>query len=168
MVSAMQIVRTEVAGTIIGNGEPATRVTFRGEGGESVVVETAGERGDDETAIEKAKAILIQTAVFGNPERTADDNRNRFSKVEQEKGEGQWFVFEYRDGDTDRRVPPSLLPGNDTAREEAVRSAVDLLGDLDPGLSPSAWLVRVYDEPGALLFTVTKGEAEAAERVASP
>lgn len=159
----MQIVRTEVERATAGNGEPATRVTFRGEGGDSVVVETSGERPDDETAIEKAKALLIQTAVFGDPDRQADNGDSTLGPLERQNKDGDWFVFEYRDGDTSRRVPPSLLPGLDTAREEAVRSAVDLLDDLEKELSPSAWLVRVYDEPGALLFTVTKGEAEVAE-----
>lgn len=36
------------------------------------------------------------------------------------------------------RVPPSLLPGMDTARTEATRSAADLLADLDEALSRSA------------------------------
>ncbi|MGN6535629.1 MAG: DUF6894 family protein [Mesorhizobium sp.] len=158
----MQIVRTEVERATAGNGKPTTRVTFRGQGGDSVVVETSGERPDDETAIEKAKALLLQTAVFGDPDRQADGN-STLGPVERQDKDGEWFVFEYRDGDTSRRVPPSLLPGSDPARKEAVRSAVDLLGDLEQELSPSAWLVRVYDEPGALLFTVTKGEAEVAE-----
>ncbi|MGN6304808.1 MAG: DUF6894 family protein [Mesorhizobium sp.] len=164
----MQIVRTEVERAPAGNGEPATRVTFRGEGGDSVVVETSGERPDDETAIEKAKALLIQTAVFGDPDRQADSGNSPLGPVERQNKDGEWFVFEYRDGDTSRRVPPSLLPDLDTAREEAVRSAIDLLGDLKQELSPSAWLVRAYNEAGALLFTITKGEAEATQLDASP
>jgi hypothetical protein len=160
----MQIVRTEVVGATTGNGEPATRVTFRGEGGDSVVVETTGEQGDRETAIEKAKAILIQTAVFGDPNRQADNGNSPLGPIERQHQDGQWFVFEYRDGESSRRVPPSLLPGMDTARKEAIRSAADLLADLDQALSRSAWLVRVYDDQSRRLFTITKGEAEAAQR----
>lgn len=44
----MQIVRTEVVNGTSGNGMPATRVTFRGEDGESVVVEMRGKAGSDD------------------------------------------------------------------------------------------------------------------------
>jgi hypothetical protein len=164
-VDVMQVIGTEVAAATIANGEPATRVTFRGEGGERVVVETGGERPDDLTAIEKAKAILVQTAVFGEPGLRADNDSRPLGALGSGH-EGQSFVLEYRDGETSRRVPPSLLPGLDAAREEAIRSAIDLLGDVDPQLPPAVWLARVYDETGALIATITKGEAEEAAKAA--
>jgi hypothetical protein len=160
----MQIIRTEVIDATAGDGKPATRVVFRGEGGDSVVVETTGEQGDRETAIEKAKAILLQTAAFGDPDREANNGNSPLEPTERRHRGGQWFVFEYRDGDSSRRVPPSLLPGLDVAREEAIRSAADLLPDLHEALSRSDWMVRVYDDHGALLFTISKGEAEAGQR----
>jgi hypothetical protein len=94
----------------------------------------------------------------------SDNGNSPLRPTERQHHGGQWFVFEYRDGDSSRRVPPSLLPGLDVAREEAIRSAADLLPDLDKALSPSAWVVRVYDDHGALLFTISKAEGEAVQR----
>lgn len=61
----MQIIRTEVVNGTSGNGMPATRVTFRGEGGESVIVETRSKAGSDDAAVESARAALVQAAMFG-------------------------------------------------------------------------------------------------------
>lgn len=79
---------------------------------------------------------------------------------------GQVYIFEYRDGDGDgdgdRQIPPCTMPNFDAAREEALRAAIDLLPDLQPGKDElSGWLVRVRDESGELLCAVDVAEAEA-------
>jgi hypothetical protein len=63
----MQVIKTEVAPKTSTNGTPLLRVTFRGEGGECVVVDMA-DCGSLSTnfgaAVERAKAVLVQTAAF--------------------------------------------------------------------------------------------------------
>jgi hypothetical protein len=55
------------------------------------------------------------------------------------------------------------MPSLKAAREEAVRCAVDLLPDLQPGADAlSGWLVRVRDENGELLCTIEVEEVESA------
>ncbi|MER8441533.1 hypothetical protein NKH36_34310 [Mesorhizobium sp. M1312] len=76
---------------------------------------------------------------------------------------GGLYIFEYRDGGRGRQVPPSRMPTLEAAREEAVRCAIDLLVDLQPGTDDlSGWLVRLRDENGELLYAIDVQEAEAA------
>ena len=78
---------------------------------------------------------------------------------------GDVYLFDYRDGETSRRIPPSRMPSLEAARAEAIRCAVDLLVDLEPGTDAlSGWLVRVSDEKGELVYTVDVLEAEAARK----
>ncbi|TPI21028.1 hypothetical protein [Mesorhizobium sp. B4-1-1] len=71
----------------------------------------------------------------------------------------------YRDGDGSRLVPPSRMPNREAAREEAVRSAIDVLVDRQPGIGDlSGWLVRVRDEAGRLVCVITVEEAETARK----
>jgi hypothetical protein len=63
----MQIVRTEFVYGTSRKGMPATRVTFRGGGGESVIVEMRGKAGSDDAAVESPRAALVQAAMFGKP-----------------------------------------------------------------------------------------------------
>lgn len=69
----MQIVGTNIGPAAASSGLPLIQVVFEGEGGESVTVEMA--RGEDVDgalgAIDRAKALLVQTATFEMPiERT--------------------------------------------------------------------------------------------------
>ena len=78
---------------------------------------------------------------------------------------GGFYIFEYRDGEGSRQVPPSRMPSFEAAREEAIRCAIDLLVDLQPGTDDlSGWLVRVRDENGELLCAIDVQEAEAARQ----
>jgi len=164
----MQIIRTEVAQATSASGDPLLRVHFRGEGGECVTVDMATvEAADDGEAVERAKAILVQTATFGSAANEYDAQSNGdFDEVAVSAAtseDGGVYVFEYRDGDGVRQIPPCTLPSREAARDEAIRYAVDLLVDLQPGQdSLSGWLVRVRDENGELLDTVDVQEAEAA------
>ena len=76
------------------------------------------------------------------------------------------YIFEYRDGEGSRQVPPSRMPSFDAAREEAIRCAIDLLVDLEPGTDAlTGWLVRVRNERGELLCAIDVQEAEAARQL---
>ncbi|PAP92852.1 MULTISPECIES: hypothetical protein [unclassified Mesorhizobium] len=58
-----------------------------------------------------------------------------------------------------------MMPCLEAAREEAVRCAIDLLVDLQPGTDYlSGWLVRVRDENGEVLNAIDVQEAEAARQ----
>ena len=62
----MQIVRTDVSRATASTGEPVLRVLFCGEGGDCVTVDMASiEAGNDDAALDRARAILVQTATFG-------------------------------------------------------------------------------------------------------
>jgi hypothetical protein len=62
----MQIIRTEVARATALSGEPILRVLFCGEGGDCVTADMASiVPGADEAALDRARAILVQTATFG-------------------------------------------------------------------------------------------------------
>ncbi|MCF6103086.1 DUF6894 family protein [Mesorhizobium muleiense] len=67
-------------------------------------------------------------------------------------------------GGRGRQVLPSRMPSLEAAREEAVRCAIDLLVDLQPGTDDlSGWLVRLRDENGELLlYAIDVQEAQAA------
>lgn len=57
------------------------------------------------------------------------------------------------------------MPSFEAAREEAIRCAIDVLADLQPGTNPlSGWLVRVRNENGELLCSIDVSEAEAARQ----
>ena len=95
----------------------------------------------------------------------ATDNGN-FDQVtvtsSEDEGEGT-YAFEYRAGESSRQVPSSRMPSLKAAREEAIRSAMDVLVDLQPGTDDlSGWLVRVRDEMGRLVCVITVEEAEIA------
>ena len=59
-------------------------------------------------------------------------------------------------------MAPGTVRSFDAAREEAIRSAVDLLPDLQPGTDDlTGWLVRIRDANGELLCTIDVAEAQA-------
>lgn len=165
----MQIVRTEVVNATGLNGQPILRVVFCSEGSECVSVDMANVDGGGDDVLTRAKAILVQTATFGLAANDCDADRNGdFDEVavtSASDSAGEVYVFEYRDGETSRRIPPSRMPSFDAARAEAIRCAVDLLVDLQPGTDDlCGWLVRISNENGELLCTVDVAEAEAARQ----
>lgn len=165
----MQIVRTEVVNATALNGHAILRVMFCGEGSECVTVDMANVDGDSEAALNRAKAILVQTATFGiaanDYDAKSNGNFDEVAATSASDGESDMYVFECRDGGTSRRIPPSHMPSLEAAREEAMRCAADLLVDLQPGTDElSGWLVRVFNESGEVLYTVDVAEAEAARQ----
>lgn len=170
----MQVIRTEIEQDLSAEAHPLLRVMFRGEGGESVIVAMADVdslAGNEAAAIERAKAVLVQTATFDTTVNDYDAQSNgNFDQVTETAvtdQDGAIYVFEYRDGDGSRRVPPAQMPSLEAAREEALRCAVELLADLDLNTGPIPdWLSRIYDDHGALLAVVDVHQANAARLVA--
>ena len=166
----MQIVRTEVTKASTPDGRPILRVMFCGEGNECVTVDMAGADGEaEDDALNRAKAILLKTATFDLAANDYDANSNgNFDQVEVTSASdstGEVYIFEYRDGAATRRIPPSRMPSLEAARSEAIRCAVDILIDLQPGVDDlSGWLVRVANENGELICVVDVAEAEAARQ----
>jgi hypothetical protein len=169
----MQIIRTEVAEATALSGEPILRVLFCGEGGECVTVDMAkAELRGAEAALERARAILVQTATFGvatnDYEAQSNGNFDEVAVTVANDENAGIYIFEYRDGDGGGRVPPARMPSLDAAREEAIRCAIDLLADLEPGTDDlSGWLVRVRGAKGELLLTIDVQDAEAARQAAA-
>lgn len=166
----MQIVRTEIDRVSASTGEPVLRVRFCGEGGDCVTVDMAKTgSGDDEAALDRAKAILVQTATFdlaaNDYDAVSNGNFDEVAVTAANDERDAVYIFEYRDGEGSRQVPPARMLSFEAAREEAVRSAIDLLADLQPGTDElSGWLVRVRDESGELLCAIDVREAEAARQ----
>jgi hypothetical protein len=170
----MQIIRTEVEQDHSAAEHPILRVKFQGEGGERVIVDMADVdalAGDEDAAIARAKAVLVQTATFdvavNEYDARSNGNFDQVTVTGATDQSGGIYVFEYRDGDGARRVPPSRMPSLDVAREEALRCAVELLADLDPNADALPnWLIRIYDDNGNLLAVIDVQEAQAARQTA--
>lgn len=168
--TTMQIVRTNISHATALSGEAILRVVFCGEGGDCVTVDMAKvEAGDDGAAVDLARAILVQTATFDMAANDYDAESNgNFDEVAVTAANdenGGVYIFEYRDGDGSRQVPPSRMPSPQAARQEAVRCAIDLLAELRAGADdPAGWLVRVRDEDGAMLCAIDVQEADAARQ----
>jgi hypothetical protein len=168
----MQIVRTDIAQATAVSGEPVVRVQFRGEGGECITVDMAAgeaEQYESDDAVTRARVLLVQTGSFGlaanDYEAQSNGNFDEIAVTTVQDGADKLYIFEYRDGDGARKVPPASMPSVEAAREEAVRGAIDLLADLQPtGHDPSAWLVRVWGETGELVCAIDVQEAEAAQQ----
>ncbi|WP_181180036.1 hypothetical protein [Mesorhizobium sp. B2-1-3A] len=167
----MEIVRTQVLNATTPDGQAILRAVFCGQGGECVTVDMADADGSEELALNRARAILVQTATFGFALNEYDANSNgNFDEVavtSVSDSSGDVYVFDYRDGDASLRIPPSRMPSFEAAKCEAIRCAVDLLVDLQPGTDDlTGWLVRLSDERGELLYTVNVHEAETARKAA--
>lgn len=161
----MQIVGINIGPAAASSGLPLIRVVFEGEGGESVAVEMA--RGEDADgalgAIDRAKALLVQAATFEMPVERKDASDTKLDDVHT--GESNIYTFEYRDGSHVRQVPPAVMPTFEAARAEAIRCAIDMLVDLQPGDDDlTGWLVRMRDPAGNELCTIDIAEAEAARQ----
>ncbi len=166
----MQIVRTDVSQATAQTGEPILRVLFCGEGGECVTVDMAvTDMENDEAAVERARAILVQTATFGVAENEYDavsnGNFDEIAITEASDANAGVYIIEYRDGEGAQQAPPYTMPSFEAARQEALRRAVDLLIGLDTEAAHHAgWLVRLRDQNGGLLCTIDAQAAEAARQ----
>ena len=112
----MHIVRTDVTRVIASTGEPVLRVLFCGADGECVAVDMASiESESDAAALDRARAILVQTAAFDMAANDYDARSNgnfdevAVATVSNEKG--GICIAEYRDGEGDAPGPPSTMPG---------------------------------------------------------
>lgn len=168
----MEVVGVHVARAVAPNGATVIRVVFDGKDGASVIVNLAStvHTEDDPKAIERAKHVLIETARYKTALNDYDAQSNgNFDEIStaaiSDDDDDQIYIYEYRDGEGSTQTPPSRMPSLKAAREEALRSAVDLLGDLkESGEVASGWLVRVRGEGGEFLFGIDADEAEAARR----
>ncbi|TRC98311.1 hypothetical protein FJV76_13395 [Mesorhizobium sp. WSM4303] len=120
----LQIVGINIGPAAAPSGPPLVRVVF--EGGESVAVEMA--RGEDADgalgAIDRAKALLVQTAAFEM--RVNGDDMSSAESDDVHSGESRVYTFEYRDGEQARQVNPAEMPSFEAARAEAIRCAIDI------------------------------------------
>jgi hypothetical protein len=170
----MQITRTEITRAIGPSGQSLLRVFFCGDGTDCVTVEMADDEtagGNDETTLDRARTMLVQAAEVNLPINDYDARSNgNFDEVALTAAngeEGDVYVFEYRDGEGSRQIPPSKMLTFEAARAEAIRCAIDLLVDLQPGTDDlSGWLVRVRGENGELLCSIDAREADAARQKA--
>jgi len=146
------------------------RVMFCGEDDDCVTVEMPeGTETDDDAVVARARALLFQTATFdlavNDYDARSNGNFDEVTVTASHSGSEGIYIFEYRDGEGVRQIPPSTMPSYTAAREEAIRSAIDLLMDLEPGTDDLAgWLVRVRNDQGELLFTIDVQDAEAARQ----
>lgn len=167
----MQIVRTDVSQATAQTGEPILRVLFCGEGGECVTVDMAvTDMENDEAAVERARAILVQTATFGVAENEYDavsnGNFDEIAITEASDANAGVYIIEYRDGEGARQAPRSTMATLEAARQEALRYAVGLLTELGADSDrQSGWLVRVRDQNGRVLFAIDGQEAKAASQI---
>lgn len=166
----MQILGTEVRHATSASGEPIVRLVFLGEGGESIAVDMASDGGDNhpEEVLERARVMLVQTAAFGMRDVSARQfgthRSDTTETIQESPNEGETFVFEYREGDGSRHAS-AILPDAVAVRAEAMRSAIDLI-DETAQYNQSGWLIRVYDESGALVCSIDAGEAIAEHKKA--
>ncbi|MER9963301.1 hypothetical protein NKJ72_20520 [Mesorhizobium sp. M0045] len=146
-------------------GQPILRVIFCGEGGDCVTVDMASvEDGNNAVAIDRAQAILVQTATFdvaaNDYDARSNGNFDEVAVTAANNANGAVYIFEYRHGDGGRQVAQSTLQSLEAAREEAVRCAIHLLVDLQPRTDDlSGWLLH---ETGEVLYSVEVQEAQAA------
>src|SRR5690606_11101011 len=104
----MQIINTEVGQVISSLGHAVLRVKFCGAGGNSVTVEMAAVANCD-APIERARAILVQTATFESAVNEYDAlSKGNFDEVEAVSANSEHsgiYFFEYRDGQGSRQLP---------------------------------------------------------------
>jgi hypothetical protein len=152
----MHIFRTEVTQAAAPTGQTTMRVLFCGEGGECVTVYMAnldGILGNNEAAVERAKALLVQIAAFNlarnDYEAQSNGNFDEVAITAASSENGRAYILEYCDGEASRWVPPSRTLSFEAVRSEAVRCAMDQLINLQPGPENlSGWSVRVKDVNG--------------------
>lgn len=160
----MRIVSTKVVTREDGSGRPVVSVTFDGEGGDCITIDMEGAPDvgmTEQGAVERARAIMVQVASFDQQASTdsvgvsgSSDNDNRVL-MDQNK---YIYVIEYRDAGKVEVMPPVNLPSDQVAREEAVRSAIDLLQSADNS-DATGWAVRVMKSDATLVSEVTFEQA---------
>ena len=97
----MQIIRTEVTQATAPTGQPILRVIFCGEGGDCVAVDLARvDGGNNEAAINRAKAVLVQIATFdlavNDYDARSNGNFDEVAVTAANDENGGHYIFEYR------------------------------------------------------------------------
>ncbi|ESZ07901.1 MULTISPECIES: hypothetical protein [unclassified Mesorhizobium] len=97
----MQIIRTEVTQATAPTGQPILRVIFCGEGGDCVAVDLARVvGGNNEAAINRAKAVLVQIATFdlavNDYDARSNGNFDEVAVTAANDENGGLHIFEYR------------------------------------------------------------------------
>ncbi|WP_292416847.1 hypothetical protein [Mesorhizobium sp.] len=70
------------------------------------------------------------------------------------------FTFEYRDNDGVRQLKGVEFPNLEAVRDEALRSAIDLLDDTAAEGGQQGWAVRVRDANGKIVLSIDFDEAK--------
>lgn len=164
----MQILETEVVHV----GQESVLVKFLGEGGEKIAVTMAVADSQpmigEEALVRRAKQMMIQCAAFDQLEDLENQERQGLGRPAASDGNGEAvYTFEYREGDSVRRLPRVELPTLEAVRNEALRSAVDLLDEIPDPPGQQGWLVRVRDLHGAVVSSVDFDDAKRQKAAAS-
>lgn len=113
-------------------------------------------------AIDRAKALLVQTATFEMPVTGTTCRMVLRNATMSIRGRARSNIAM---GDKACQVPPAEMPSFEAARAEAIRCAIDMLVDLQPGADDlTGWLVRVRDQGGHELCAIDVAEAQAARQ----
>jgi hypothetical protein len=149
-------------------------VEFIGEGGEKIAVTMAVPDPrlslGDAALVDRAREMMVQCAAFGGlPDRPGQEGNPESgpSGVERPRDAGKdLYTFEYREGDSLRRLEGVELPNPDAVHDEALRSAMDLLDDASAG-PWTGWAVRVRDGNGDIVLSVDFDEARRERAIAA-
>ena len=142
-------------------GSGALEVGFLAEGGDAIKVTIADGsscRTDDE-AVTKAKALLVQVAMFTEPGHEDRPNVEEYIDPGLSPSASKTYRLEYREGEHVRHIPEVTLPDDDAARAEVERSAIDLVSKTDVAADASGWVVRAMDEGENIVASVTYEQA---------
>jgi hypothetical protein len=162
----------QLLGTEIRAEGRTVMVEFVGEGGEKIAVSMASPGPDALQArsalIDRAKQMMVQATAFDGATNEYDQqsNGNFDETVATGRSDGVgpgYYLFEYRDAGGVRRLPAVELPSLQAAREEALRSAIDLLDEPGTSVGDDDWAVRVRDQGGELLLSIGFDEARDAK-----
>ena len=106
----------------------------------------------EDAALEAAKRHMTDAAC-------AFDSKSRLRPSIVDRAKSRDLVLEYREGSKIRTVEWLDLPDLQSARAEAVRSAIDLANNLST-TPKGQWLVRILDGTGEVLVSVSDVEAQ--------
>ena len=155
----------QVLDTAIHASPGTVTVEFVGEGGENIAVTMVVSNPllDQSALVDRAKELMVQCAAFGGlpaqdrPQGNVDSGRPGIER-QSDASEGP-YVFEYREGGSMRRLEGVELPNLEAVHDDALRSAIDLLGDAATGPLQDGWAVRVRGGDGEVVLSVDFDEA---------
>lgn len=111
----------------------------------------------------------MQTATFNlaanDYDAQSNGNFDELAVTSVQEGENKTYIFEYRDGEGIRRVPPSVMPSFQAAREEAIRGAIDcsIACNRIQSICQAGWCAS-GTRKGELLCVIDGQAAEEAQR----